>query len=173
MSDSAGGSNQLTVNVGETIKTRTVDGGPVVSHVSDVDPGETTKAVEVTVRRLRNAVDTDLEDSYKSVHIWCDGETAAVTDHRMPIDAEEATSLNTFTEALARTAVVVPTPDAVRSTVRRSFVCTALDEFASSETAQMLVDGDYPLVLVGDETAVAIAPIAGPDDVPRRSGGDD
>jgi len=151
-------SEHLTVNIGATLSEHPTEDGPVVSRVTEIELSENTLSVEATVSALRSAIETDMRDSYPSVFLWCDGDTIAITDHKTPIEGADYRRLDDYVQPVARAEVIKPTDEAQYTQADRDDLLTALDEFGSDETVEVLIEDEWPVVFKHGETGVGVAP---------------
>jgi len=136
-----------------------IDDGPVVTMVSDVEPGDHSVSFRVNTRALKEVVEQRLPDDYPSVHVWADEERLAVCDHESPIEGVDVPALAELDDRVNREAVVEPHDGARRSQFRREALLSALDS-VEAEMVRAIVDDDWPLLLVNDDgEGVAIAPM--------------
>lgn len=105
--------DKIKISLGETVEEHP-NGGPVVARLTVAEPKRQARVTEATVRNLRNAASTDLEDSYDDVHVWSNGIRVAFADHKKPIGGDDARRLDEFTESVVRTDVVDTGEDARR-----------------------------------------------------------
>jgi hypothetical protein len=138
----------------ENIRTHEGAEGAVIGRITNFEAGSATRSIEVGVDDLRHAVETDLADSYPSAYLWCDGQTLCVTDHRTPIEGEDAVGMVDLGDSdvtIKRTAVVRPSSEAVCALFDRELIAAAIDEIdADRQCVTVHVTPDFALVLEGE-----------------------
>lgn len=131
-------------------------GGGSIAVYTDRDiPGD-TKSIETTCDRLREAVNEDLGDDYPSVHLHCDGDALAVTNHENALDPD-APALEDLSGVERCEAVKTP-ETAKRVLINRSYLTQTLD--ALDGTVEVHIESKVrPLILDDGTDRAVIAPL--------------
>lgn len=141
--------------IGKTV-VESEDGGPVVSHVHDIDLTG-AYALHVPRRDFLTAAAERLPDDYPTVWVYCNGKTLAICDHETPIPGAGERHINDVEETVHRTDVLETGDDTVKTLFTREHLVGALNSL-DDERVLVHPSDEFPLIIEGTDEAVAVAP---------------
>lgn len=133
--------------------------GSTSARVTEVEPGTETRTVtDVRVCDFRDELTTRLPGDYPEVWLVGDGTRLCICDHEKPIPGSDQPALADQPPGVHRIEVVESGEQSRKSLFDRRKLRQALERFADDERVSIHLNEEHPLVIVGDEEAVVIAP---------------